>query len=65
MLPGLVRHTFTHFHLELGLAAARIGAEDGDGWKRAEGIWVPVDRLSEHAIPTVMRKVVRHALGSV
>ena len=26
MLPGLVRHTFTHFHLELGLAAARIGA---------------------------------------
>jgi A/G-specific adenine glycosylase len=64
MLPGLVRHTFTHFHLELGVAAARIGPEDGAGWRRAEGIWVPVDRLSEHAIPTVMRKVVRHALGS-
>lgn len=65
MLPGLVRHTFTHFHLELGLAAARFGPKDGDGWKRAEGIWVPVDRLSEHAIPTVMRKVVRHALGAM
>jgi A/G-specific adenine glycosylase len=64
MLPGLVRHTFSHFHLELGVAAARIRPEDGAGWKRAEGIWVPVDRLSEHAIPTVMRKVVRHALGS-
>ena len=48
----------------LGVAAARIRAEDGAGWKRAEGIWVPVDRLSEHAIPTVMRKVVRHALAS-
>jgi A/G-specific adenine glycosylase len=64
-LPGLVRHTFSHFHLELGVAAARVRPEDGAGWKQAEGIWVPVDRLSEHAIPTVMRKVVRHALGAV
>ena len=51
MLPGLVRHTFTHFHLELGLAAARIRPEDGAGWKQAEGIWVPVDRLSLRVRP--------------
>ncbi|EWY36587.1 adenine glycosylase [Skermanella stibiiresistens SB22] len=61
LLPGLVRHTFTHFHLELQVAAARVG---GDSWKAAEGIWVPVDRLSDHALPTVMMKVVRHALGA-
>ncbi len=59
-LPGMVRHSFSHFHLELVVATGRSGAED---WRRADGIWVPVDRLSEQALPTVMRKVVRHALA--
>lgn len=58
-LPGMVRHTFTHFHLELGVVAARAG----DGWRRAEGLWVPPDRMGEHALPSVMVKVVRHALA--
>ena len=61
-LPGLVRHTFTHFHLEIRVAAAQVGA--GQDWTRANGLWVPVDRLSDHALPTVMRKIVRHALGA-
>lgn len=58
-LPGLVRHGFTHFELELTILAGRAGAD----WSKADGIWVPPDRLSDHAIPTVMRKVVRHALA--
>lgn len=58
-LPGTVRHTFSHFHLELGVVAAKAG----DGWRRAEGIWVPVDRLGGQALPSVMMKVVRHALA--
>lgn len=58
-LPGRVRHTFSHFHLELGVVAAKAG----DGWWRAEGIWVPVDRLGGQALPSVMMKVVRHALA--
>jgi A/G-specific adenine glycosylase len=56
-LPGLVRHTFTHFHLELTVWAGR--ASDG---QEAEGRWVRLDDLGGEALPSVMRKVVRHAL---
>jgi A/G-specific adenine glycosylase len=58
-LPGLVRHGFTHFELELTVVTGRAGPD----WAAADGIWVSPDRLSDHAIPTVMRKVVRHALA--
>jgi A/G-specific adenine glycosylase len=58
LLPGLVRHTFTHFHLELAVAAGRAGPNPA-----ARGIWCPLDRLGDQALPTVMRKVVRHALA--
>ncbi|WP_029007677.1 A/G-specific adenine glycosylase [Azospirillum halopraeferens] len=58
-LPGAVRHTFSHFHLELEVMAARTGAD----WRAADGFWVPLDRLGEQALPSVMRKVVRHALA--
>jgi len=57
-LPGTVRHTFTHFHLELAVLSGETGADPN-----AQGIWVPLDRLSEQALPTVMKKVVNHALG--
>ncbi len=55
-LPGTVRHGFTHFRLELAIVAA-TGA--------AEGIWCPVDRLGEHALPTLMKKVARHAISAL
>ena len=58
-LPGRVRHTFTHFHLELTVTAGRVG----EAWREASGVWVPVERLGEHALPSVMKKVVRHALS--
>jgi len=58
-LPGLVRHTFSHFHLELAI----VTAQAGDGWREAEGLWVPIDRLSDQALPSVMVKVARHALS--
>jgi A/G-specific adenine glycosylase len=38
-----------------GEADARAKATAGD--------WVPLDRLSEQALPTAMKKVVNHALG--
>ncbi len=50
-----IRHTFTHFHLELALAKG-IGEHDP-----AQGIWCPVDHLNLHALPTVMKKLVRLA----
>ncbi|HEV7373003.1 A/G-specific adenine glycosylase [Arenibaculum sp.] len=59
-LPGVVRHTFTHFHLELSVVAG----VSRDGSAPAGACWAPVDRLGEHALPTVMRKVVRHALAA-
>ena len=58
LLPGLVRHTFTHFHLELTVAAGRVPRSDPTA-----GLWVPVDRLGDQALPTVMKKIVRHALA--
>ena len=58
LLPGLVRHTFTHFHLELAVAAGRVRRMEP-----AAGLWVPVDRLGDQALPTVMKKVVRHAMA--
>ena len=57
-LPGTVRHTFTHFHLELAVLAGEAAAG-----AKAEGIWVPLDRLSEQALPTAIKKIVNHALG--
>jgi len=56
-VPGIVRHTFTHFHLELWLMAGKVAAN-----ALARGLWCPLDRLGDHALPTLMRKVVSHAL---
>ena len=59
-LPEPVRHGFTHFEIELTVAVAETesagGGEDGD-------IWCPPARFSEHALPTLTRKLVRYAAG--
>jgi A/G-specific adenine glycosylase len=54
---GVVRHTFTHFDLELGLAiyAGNSGAElEG-------GEWWPVERLADAGLPTLFAKAARLA----
>ncbi len=56
-LPGEVRHTFTHFHLELAVAVGRVDLRP----RIDRGEWVSVDALGEAGLPTVMRKIVRHA----
>ena len=61
-IAGVVKHTFTHFHLELSVQrATRIanGILRDDGDYR----WVPRDALAGEALPTVMRKVVALVLG--
>jgi A/G-specific adenine glycosylase len=57
-LPGLVRHGFTHFELELHVFA---------GYARAsgKGVWCPIERLSEMALPTLMKKVANHAIAKM
>jgi A/G-specific adenine glycosylase len=56
---GHVRHGFTHFELTIDLFAARVARIDADGFRR------PVDALTDEALPSVMRKCVRMAQGSV
>ena len=57
--PGVVRHVFTHFPLELAVYMAELPAETA----RAGGTrWVPLAELSGEALPNVMRKVVAHAI---
>jgi A/G-specific adenine glycosylase len=58
LVDGTVRHVFTHFALELGVATAEVADA-----RSAGGVWCPVDRLSDHALPTVMKKVAKHALA--
>jgi A/G-specific adenine glycosylase len=59
-LPGVVTHVFTHFPLELTVYAAEVprGASAPDGAR-----WVSISVLHDEALPTVMRKVLAHALG--
>ncbi|MGK2741459.1 A/G-specific adenine glycosylase [Tepidicaulis sp. LMO-SS28] len=56
-LPGLVRHTFTHFHLELEVWRGQVPES-----AKADGLWTLPENLGEHALPTVMKKIVAHAL---
>jgi A/G-specific adenine glycosylase len=59
-LPGMVRHTFTHFHLELTVMVARV-----DGTAVADGVWVTPDMFGVYALPSLMRKVAHHAISQV
>jgi A/G-specific adenine glycosylase len=60
-LPGVVRHVFTHFPLELVVYIAKVprGADAPNGAR-----WVAIDTLADEALPNVMRKVLAHALDS-
>ena len=56
-LPGLVRHTFTHFHLELTVWVGRV-----QDWQDIDGFWVPLDGLGAAGLPSVMQKIAKHAI---
>ncbi len=58
-LPGIVSHTFTHFPLELAVFRAQVrkGARAPKGAR-----WVALGALPGEALPSVMRKVLAHAL---
>jgi A/G-specific adenine glycosylase len=58
-LPGTVTHVFTHFPLELTVFAADVprATTAPDGAR-----WVKLAEAHEEALPTVMRKVLAHAL---
>ena len=65
-LPGLVEHSFTHFHLELSVYRADVGL-DAKPKRAAEpdscGFVLGRD-LARAALPSLMRKVLAHALAA-
>ncbi len=58
-LPGTVRHTFTHFPLELTVFVAHLQPAT-TAPKGAR--WVKINDLADEALPNVMRKILAHAL---
>ena len=63
-VPGLVEHTFTHFHLELSVYFAEVPAEAtlNTAAYPERCRWVHVRDLHSAALPSLMRKVLAHAL---
>jgi A/G-specific adenine glycosylase len=59
--PGVVRHVFTHFPLELAVFVAQVPRAT-PALKGAR--WVKLAALPGEALPTVMRKVLAHALDT-
>jgi A/G-specific adenine glycosylase len=55
-ISGIVKHTFTHFHLELVVWKVKVRAA------KMDARFVMLEELNSLALPTVMRKVVAHAL---
>jgi A/G-specific adenine glycosylase len=60
-IPGLVRHVFTHFPLELAVFVARVPLAT-KAPKNAR--WVKLTETSGEALPNIMRKVLAHALDA-
>jgi A/G-specific adenine glycosylase len=64
-LPGLVEHSFTHFHLELVVYRADVGLDAKP--KRADAPelcgFVARRDLARAALPSLMRKVLAHAFA--
>jgi A/G-specific adenine glycosylase len=58
-VAGVVRHVFTHFPLELSVYTADVPARTP---APRDARWVSLASLSGEALPSVMRKVVAHAL---
>ncbi len=65
-VPGLVEHTFTHFHLELLVYRAAVDVDAGltDAAQPERCRWVQWADLPEAALPSVMRKVLAHAFDA-
>ena len=59
-VPGIVEHTFTHFHLELSVIRGR-----GEGHPDDSGVWIAVEEFKDLALPTLMKKVAGHVLSAL
>jgi A/G-specific adenine glycosylase len=55
---GVIRHTLTHLELEIRIYVARFTARPN-----GEGSWILPSEFSSAALPTAMRKILKHALA--
>ena len=55
---GLVRHTFTHFSLELSVERAAPGSNP-----QGDGQWWPISEIEQAGLPTLFAKAARLALA--
>jgi A/G-specific adenine glycosylase len=60
----VVRHGFTHFRLELEVWAATAAPATDCAASGAAARWTRPEELDVAALPTLMRKVARHALDA-
>jgi A/G-specific adenine glycosylase len=63
-LPGIISHTFTHFHLELDVYRAHVPRHSQLRLTAAPERcrWVRRDEIGAQALPSIMRKVLAFAL---
>ena len=63
-VPGLIVHTFTHFRLEIQVMRAVVPVDEPlTFWASQERCtWVARRDLKNEALPSVMRKIIAHAL---
>lgn len=52
---GTVHHTFSHFHLELTILTVTVKQDEC-----RNGFWTAPEHFKTQALPSVMRKVIRH-----
>ncbi|MBI1273081.1 MAG: A/G-specific adenine glycosylase [Alphaproteobacteria bacterium] len=62
MLAGDVRHSFTHFDLHIRVAVGKIRSSRAGG--SIQGFWVKRGAVEDQGLPSVMRKIARHALAA-
>ena len=55
-LPDHIQHTFTHFHLELGVIGVSV-----QGPENLTGEWIGIEDIDDQALPSVMVKAISHA----
>ena len=60
-LPGVVEHVFTHFPLRLTVYLAAIERSTVPAPQGTR--WVALSELADEALPTLMRKVIAHAIS--
>ena len=61
---GVVRHVFTHFTVELGVAVHSGDQRDPSGDPAGDGEWWPLARLEDAGLPTLFARAAQLVLAN-